>query len=53
MPTNSVKNIEWLKLGDDVKRMWKIEWWVMKIKWLKKWNQTALRFPFGLPLFIY
>ena len=28
-PTNSVKNIEWWKLGDDAKRVWKIEWWVM------------------------
>ena len=28
-PTNSVKNIEWWKLGDNAKRVWKIEWWVM------------------------
>ena len=28
-PTNSVKNIELWKLGDDAKRVWKIEWWVM------------------------
>ena len=28
-PTNSVKNIEWWKLGNDAKRVWKIEWWVM------------------------
>ena len=27
--TNSVKNIEWWKLGDNAKRVWKIEWWVM------------------------
>ena len=25
-PTNSVKNSEWWKLGDDAKRVWKIEW---------------------------
>ena len=54
-PTNSMKNIEWWKLGDDAKRVWKIEWWVMsydwwvmsdewwvmEIEWLKKWSQTA------------
>ena len=28
-PTNSVKNIEWWKLSDDAKRVWKIEWWMM------------------------
>ena len=32
-PTNSVKNIEWWKLGDDAKRVWKIEWWVMSYEW--------------------
>ena len=34
-PTNSVKNIEWWKLGDDAKWVWKIEWWVMSNEWWK------------------
>ena len=28
-PINSVKIIEWWKLGDNAKQVWKIEWWVM------------------------
>ena len=54
-PTNSVKNIEWWKLGDDAKRVWKIEWWmmsdewwVMKIEWSKKWSQIAPKLFFFL-----
>ena len=31
--TNSVKNIEWWKLDDDAKRVWKIKWWVIEIEW--------------------
>ena len=34
-PINSVKNIEWWKLGDDAKQVWKIEWWVMNDEWWK------------------
>ena len=38
-PTNSVKNIEWWKLGDDAKRVWKFEWWVMSDEWWKLSDQ--------------
>ena len=47
-PPNSVKNIEWWKVSDGAKRVWKIKWWVMsdgnwvtEIEWWKKFIQTA------------
>ena len=43
-PTNSVKNIKWWKLGDDAKRVWKIEWWAMSDElWVMSYGNWVIK----------